>query len=120
MSFPHWMNPMAILLLLAALMPGENKPIPSKPAYRVLGNDRGKVAILDSDGKVVWEHKSGFDGHDVSLLPNGNVLLATGAARIAEVNRDKKIVWQYESKPKKATRGALRSMPSSGSTRAEP
>jgi hypothetical protein len=101
------MNPMAILLLLAALTPGENKPASPKAAYRVLGNDRGKVAILDADGKVVWEHKSGFDGHDVSLLANGNVLLAMGAARIAEVNRDKKIVWQYESKPKKGYKGRV-------------
>ncbi len=43
----------------------------------------------------------------MSLLANGNILLATGPARIAEVNRDKKIVWQYESKPKKGYKGRI-------------
>jgi hypothetical protein len=108
MTLLRWcLSPVALLLLLPAWTVGEDKPTTAHSAYRVLGNDRGKVAILDSDGKAEWEYKSGFDGHDLQLLPNGNVLLATGPARIAEVNRDKKIVWQYESKPKKGYKGRI-------------
>ncbi len=108
MSFLRWcMVPAVMMFLLSSWTLGEDKPVSASPSYRVLGNDRGRVAILDADGKVEWEYRSGFDGHDVSLLPNGNVLLATGAARIAEVNRDKKIVWQYESKPKKGYKGRV-------------
>ncbi len=108
MSILRWcMIPTAVLLLLASTTVGADKPVAEKASYRVLGNDRGKVAILDAGGKVEWEYANRFDGHDVSLLANGNILLATGAARIAEVNRDKKIVWQYESKPKKGYKGRI-------------
>ncbi len=101
------MVPTVMMFLLPIFAPGEEKSRSPMSAYHVLGNDRGKVAIVDSDGKVEWEYKSGFDGHDLSLLANGNVLLATGPARIAEVNRDKKIVWQYESKQKKGYTGRV-------------
>jgi hypothetical protein len=75
--------------------------------YRVLGHDKGKVAILDSKGKVEWEYPSRVDGHDIWLLPNGNVLLAAGPATVAEVTRDKKVVWQYEAKPKAGYKGRV-------------
>src|SRR5437773_11951116 len=71
-----------------------------KAAYRVLGNDKGKVAIVNARGEVEWEYPARFDGHDLWLLANGNVLLATGPARIAEVTPEKGVAWQYESKPK--------------------
>jgi hypothetical protein len=78
-----------------------------KPGHRVLGNDRGKVAIVNAKGEVEWEYPARFDGHDLALLANGNVLLAIAPALIAEVNRDKKIVWQYESKPKSGYKGRV-------------
>jgi len=78
-----------------------------KPAYRVLGNDRGKVAIINARGEVEWEYATRFDGHDLVLLPNGNVLLALSPTRVAEVSREKKTVWQYESKPKPGYKGRV-------------
>lgn len=75
--------------------------------YRVLANDKGKVALVDAKGAVEWEYETGFGGHDLSLLTNGNVLLATGPTRIAEVTPQKKIVWQYESKPKAGYTGRV-------------
>lgn len=35
--------------------------------------------------------------HDAHLLPNGNVLLQLGFQRVVEVDREKKIVWEYDS-----------------------
>jgi hypothetical protein len=75
--------------------------------HRVLGNDRGKVAIVNAEGKVEWEYASGYDGHDVWLLPGGNVLLAASPTRIVEVSPAKEIVWSHESKPKAGYKGRI-------------
>ncbi len=72
----------------------------ARPAYRVLGADKGHVAIVDSKGVVTWEYPNKAECHDLWLLPNGNVLLASGRAAVAEVTPEKKIVWSYEAKPK--------------------
>jgi WD40 repeat protein len=78
-----------------------------KKDYRVLGNDNRKVAIVDTNGKVEWEFQNQFDGHDIHLLPNGNVLLSLSPTIVAEVNKDKKVVWKYESKPKAGYSGRV-------------
>ncbi len=70
------------------------------PAYRVLAHDKGHVAIVNAKGEVEWEVPCPHDGHDIALLPNGNLLLHMGATKVVEMTRDKKIVWQHESKPK--------------------
>ena len=46
----------------------------STPTYRVLGADRGHVAIVDSSGRVTWEVPDQAEVHDLALLPNGNIL----------------------------------------------
>ena len=92
----------AALFLSAGITRAEERP-----ARRVLGNDKGKVAIVNARGEVEWEYPSRFDGHDLWLLANGNVLLATGPACIAEVTPEKRIVWQYESKPKEGYQGRV-------------
>jgi hypothetical protein len=79
----------------------------SAVGHRVLGNDRGKVAIIDAAGRVQWEYASGYDGHDVWLLPGGNVLLAAGPTRIVEVTPATQVVWSYESKPKAGYAGRV-------------
>jgi hypothetical protein len=92
-------------LLLAAPASGEDKK--AQPAYRVLGHDRGKVSIVDAEGKLEWEYVSKCDGHDLAMLPSGNVLLALGPATVAEVSPEKKVVWKYESKPKDGYKGRV-------------
>src|SRR5262245_29618652 len=92
-------------LLVTSPVAGQDKA--ARPAYRVLGHDRGKVSIVGADGKVEWEYPGKCDGHDLALLPSGNVLLALGPATVAEVSRDKKVVWKYESKPKHGYKGRV-------------
>lgn len=77
------------------------------PAYRVLGADNGKVALVDSKGAVEWEYANKCETHDLWLLPNGNVLLPLGRASVGEVNRQGKIVWRYDSQPKAGYTGGV-------------
>jgi outer membrane protein assembly factor BamB len=59
-------------------------------SYLVLG---AKTAIIDEDGKAIWEHAGG--SRDGFVLPNGNVLLAY-SDRVEEVTRDRQVVLTYQ------------------------
>src|SRR5205085_7281044 len=76
-------------------------------AYRVLARDRGHVAIVNAKGEVEWEVLCKHDAHDIVLLANGNVLMPLSATRIVEMSPRKKVVWQYESKPKEGYKGRV-------------
>jgi hypothetical protein len=78
-----------------------------KPHYRVLGADRGHVAIVDSQGKVEWEVPNGAQVHDLSLLPNGNLLFHANDTTVVEMTPKKEVVWRYESKPKAGYNGRI-------------
>ena len=65
-------------------------------------------ALVDKDGKVVWEIKSKIPDTDVELkwmtclqeLDNGNFIVGNCHAgpdnpQIFEINRDKEVVWQF-------------------------
>lgn len=69
------------------------------PAYRVLAQDKGRVAIIDVKGEIEWEVKCQHNSHDIALLPGGNLLLHVGPAKVVELTPEKKIVWQYEAQP---------------------
>jgi hypothetical protein len=69
------------------------------PAYRVLAQDKGHVALVGKDGKVEWEVECKYNSHDIHLLPNGNLLLHTGPATVTEMTPAKEVVWRYEAKP---------------------
>ena len=64
----------------------------------ILATGNGRVLILSPQGDVTWEHKAG-NVHDVSRLPNGNVLLADG--NITEVTPDHKVVFEYKPEDQK-------------------
>jgi hypothetical protein len=57
---------------------------------------QGKVFIISEEGKAIWEYPA-TNCNDVWMLPNGNLLFNTGKG-VKEVTRDKKIVFQFESK----------------------
>src|SRR3954468_5166425 len=99
--------PFSRYLILVLFLSVEMALADDKAAHRVLGNDRGKVAILNASGEVEWEYATRFDGHDLTLLSTGNVLLALSPTRIAEVDRDRKIVWEYQSKPRSGYKGRV-------------
>jgi outer membrane protein assembly factor BamB len=83
----------ALALALAAVAAAD------PPAYRVLAQDKGHVALVGKDGKVEWEVECKYNSHDIHLLPNGNLLLHTGPATVTEMTPAKEVVWRYEAKP---------------------
>ena len=80
---------------------------PKHPGYRVLSQDKGKVAIIGTDGKVEWEVECKYNSHDIALLPNGNLLLHTAGATVTEMTPKKEVVWKYEAKPKEGYKGRV-------------
>ena len=82
----------------------DSSPATSKPAAAtirgqlagpVLVGGSGHVLILDAQGKVTWEHRTGLT-HDAWMLPNGNVLFADGAT-VTEVAPDHKVAFCYKA-----------------------
>src|ERR1043165_5851114 len=67
--------------------------------HRLIAQDKGRVAIINANGVVEWEIANPFVSHDIGVLPNGNFLLHTGPATVTEVTPEKKVVWEYTSKP---------------------
>ena len=78
-----------------------------QPAYRVLAQDRGHVAIVTSQGEPTWEVECKHNSHDIALLANGNLLLHTGPATVAEMTPAKLVVWQYTASPLSASSGKV-------------
>jgi len=72
--------------------------------HRFLAADKGHICVVGSNGKVEWEAKCAGDVHDLSLLPNGNVLFPMSSTEIVEMNPAKEVVWRYESKPKEGNK----------------
>ena len=56
----------------------------------------GKVFIVSAEGKAEWEYKTS-NCNDLWVLPNGNLLFNTGHG-VQEVTREKKVVFDYQSK----------------------
>jgi hypothetical protein len=98
---------MRFLLSAAALAFSLAAAAQDAPKYRVLAQDRGRVAIVGPDGKVEWEVECKHNAHDLHLLPNGNVLINSGPATVTEVNPKKEVVWKYEAKPTAGNKGRV-------------
>jgi hypothetical protein len=69
---------------------------PVKHSFVCTDYTQGKVFIISEEGKAIWEYPAKHC-NDVWMLPNGNILFNTGNG-VKEVTRDKKVVFQYESK----------------------
>lgn len=95
------LKPAQLLLMLIAVSPAfPDLAGAADRGRRVLGEDGGRVAIVDEYGRVEWEYRTNAQSHDLWLLPNGNVLLATGPAAVAAVTPGKEVVWKYEARSK--------------------
>src|SRR5687767_4051360 len=97
----------AVAAIALLLLSGSAGFAQSKVSHRLIAADKGKVAIVNADGQVEWEVENRFVCHDISVLPNGNILMPTGPATIVEMTPDKKIVWRYESRPKEGYAGKV-------------
>ncbi len=95
------------LSILAVLLFAPSVAFSVEAAYRVLAQDKGHVAIVGADGKVEWEVECQHSAHDIARLDNGNLLLHTGHTTIVEMTPEKKVVWQYEAKPKAGYSGRI-------------
>ena len=79
-----------------ALLPTEARSEQTGGAQRLLVANTGKVVIVAPDGTVEREIKTGGT-HDVSYLPNGNILYQANWTKTAEVDPSGKVVWEYDS-----------------------
>ena len=98
------MRPLLVAVITLSLAAGAAA---DPPAYRVLAQDKGHVALVGKDGKVEWEVECKYNSHDIHLLPNGNLLLHTGPATVTEMTPAKEVVWRYEAKPAGANKGRV-------------
>ena len=74
---------------------------PTSPdAYRVLGADKGKVAIVDPRARSSGRSRTRSTVHDLPACPTATSCSPRRAATVVEMTPDKKVVWKYDSKPK--------------------
>ncbi len=99
-GFSWW----CLLPLLAAFLAGPvsaqetNAPIQTGKGHHFVCTDysQGKVFIVSAEGRVEWEYAVP-NCNDLWVLPNGNLLFNTGHG-VKEVTRDKRTVFEYQSK----------------------
>jgi len=97
-----------LAFILLSLSFARVKPDSNAEGYRVLGADNKRIAIVNARGEIEWEIPNpARETHDIQMLPDGNVLFQTNYTTVVEVNRDKKVVWQYEAKPKEGYTGRV-------------
>ena len=95
-----------LILGLAAAQASAERLVLASASY-----GKNIVAICDTDGKVLWSHKtagpkSGHAGHhDIQLLDNGNILFHENWTTLIEMTLDKKIVWTYDSSTMNGNKG---------------
>ena len=76
------------LLLFSSLLYAE---------HSVLTCGKGKLAMVDAQGKITWEMKWGGI-HDIHQLPNGNILVQRRMRELCEIDpKTKAVVWSYDS-----------------------
>lgn len=90
----------SLFLLSAVLAAGSSGPDAASRGYRVLAQDNGHVAIINTRGEVEWEVECRHNSHDIAVVGDGNLLLHSGPAKVVEMTPAKQVVWQYEAHPK--------------------
>jgi hypothetical protein len=87
----------AASLAAASLPAQEAPPIQQGTGHRFACADytQGKVFLVSAEGAVEWEYDAP-SCDDVWVLPSGNLLFVTGHG-VREVDRDKNVVFDYQS-----------------------
>lgn len=81
---------------ILAPLAADNLAITGK-GHRFIGADRS-LALVEADGSVAWKQPVGGTPHDLSVLPNGNILVILDSRRIVELDAtSRKEVWSYDS-----------------------
>lgn len=91
MRYAMWM----MLMLMAGTALGANITGKGRP-FACTDYSGGKVFIVNAEGKVEWEYPT-TNCNDLWVLPGGNLLFNTGHG-VREVTREKKVVFEYQSK----------------------
>ncbi len=85
-----------VLLLLPLSAYAENVKVSGK-GYKFIGANKN-LAIVNADGSVAWETKVDGAPHDLTVLPNGNILYIKGRALVVELDpKTNKEIWTYDS-----------------------
>ncbi|HEV7226442.1 MAG TPA: PQQ-binding-like beta-propeller repeat protein [Pirellulales bacterium] len=65
--------------------------------HRLVVQGRGKLAIVDRQGKIEWDMP--WNGiHDIHVLKNGQIMVQQGAAKIVQIEpATRQVVWSYDS-----------------------
>lgn len=100
----------SLALLAAALLANPSliaaEPVVATPPATQLGTphkflagdySKHRVALVDSDNKVLWEQHVGAI-HDAQFLPEGHILFQPDFQKVVEVDATGKVVWQYDGK----------------------
>ncbi len=91
---------LATLAMFASLLAVDRRAQAEESVkHRLLCADssKGRLAIIDEQGKTEWETKIG-PLHDVHLLPSGNILLQKNWTELVEIEpATNKVVWEYNS-----------------------
>jgi hypothetical protein len=97
--FRNWLLFSLVLISLGGSAAFADEPIKHRIMLAEYA-DHHRLLELDRDGKVTWEYAPPGLCVIFQVLPNGNVVYAYGGnpTGVAEINRDKKIVWNYVSK----------------------
>jgi hypothetical protein len=84
------------LILATAAARAENATAGKGHPFVCTDYSAGKVFIVNAEGKAEWEYVAP-SCNDLWVLPNGNFLFNTGHG-VKEVTREKKVVFEYQSK----------------------
>lgn len=84
------------LLIAAAAVPCPAAETAPKHPFGCTDYSAGKVFLVSAEGKPEWEYAAP-SCNDLWALPNGNLLFNTGHG-VREVNRQKQVIFDYQSK----------------------
>jgi hypothetical protein len=88
--------PFLRLLVFALLIQTASAQQAVKHTFACTDYTQGMVFIISDEGKVLWQYPA-ENCNDIWALPNGNLLFNAGHG-VKEVTRDKKLIFDYQSK----------------------
>jgi outer membrane protein assembly factor BamB len=92
------------LILLPLTAYAENVEITGQ-GYKFIGANKS-LAIVNADGSIAWKQPVSGAPHDLTLLPNGNILFIKTGSLVVELDpKSNQEVWSYESRTMNGNEG---------------